>query len=105
MLLIVSSQSPANIICLRQWLSNSVFLDMQASNGKLELQRLLEARCGGVASTRLAIAVQQTLPATLSTLEHFSLDDNSNAERSLQATSLLHFINGQLAVREASIKD
>jgi hAT family C-terminal dimerisation region len=45
------------------------------------------------------LAVQQTLPAILSTLEHFSLVDNSSAERSLQATSLLHFVNGQFAVQ------
>jgi len=49
---------------------------------------------------RLVLAVQQTV--ILSTLEHFSLVDNSSAERSLSATSLislLHFVNGQFAVQ------
>lgn len=74
-----------------------VFLDMQTSNVKLELKRLSETRWSCQHAS--CLAVQKTLPAILLTLEHFSLVDSSSAERSLQATSLLNFLNDKFVVQ------
>ena len=45
------------------------------------------------------LAVQQTLHAILSTVEYFSLVDNRSAQRFLQATSVMNFINGKFVVQ------
>ena len=74
-----------------------VFLEMQTSNVKLELKRLSETRWSCQHAS--CLAVQKTLPAILLTLEHFSLVDSSSAERSLQATSLLNFVNDKFVVQ------
>ena len=70
---------------------------MQTSNVKFELKRLSETRrsCQHASCS----AVQQTLPAMLSTLKHVSLVDNSSVERSLGATARLNFVNGEFVVQ------
>jgi len=74
-----------------------VFLNMQSGNLKLELKRLSDTRWSCQHAS--CLAVLQCLPAVLSTLEQFSVVDNSSADRSMQATSLLQFINGKFAVQ------
>ena len=70
---------------------------MQSGNLKLELKRLSDARWSCQHASCLALL--QCLPAVLSTLEQFSVVDNSSADRSMQATALLQFINGNFAVQ------
>ena len=78
-----------------------IFLNMQSAvmdvNTKLELKRLSDTRwCCQHAS---CFAVLQTFPAILATLQHFAMDSiSSSVERSLQASALLQFINGQFAL-------
>ena len=73
-----------------------VFLEMQTSNVKLELKRSSETRWSCQHAS--CLAVQKTLPAILLTLEHFSSVDSSSAERFLQATSLLNFVDDKFVV-------
>ena len=65
-------------------------------NTKLLLKRLSDTRW----CCQHASIVLQTFPAILATLQHFAMDFiSSSVERSLQASSLLQFINGQFALQ------